>query len=395
MKHSVACCFLTHDHSDAMKDILDKCLKIYADNKIDICIYDDSNDSKTYELIDSYIQAGADNLFYIDAHCALNGDHKYLLVVQGYNLPKEYDYIWPCKDRVCFAESFIKSIRTAIEEDHDVILGAYEYARWDVGENLTKTIYTNPVEFYRLYGVMTTNWECLIRKKSTMLSPINWDQYITQYNLGGNNSFNQTISLFARLSEMNECSIKICRYTSERYISDRAASLWGNSLYEVWIDKWVAANFSLPAIYDKYKMEVIKSQTNLSELFGSVERMIVLHKEGRFGGDVLEKYRNIWPFVTNIPVTVLEMIASGNYITAVNETIRDFEQAFSDHDFPKAWWLISANTFFEKNYDDRTYRILVGCFNAYRTDMMQEGKSNVFAGISSLQDLLNRYSFVK
>ncbi len=395
LKYSVACCYLTHNHTDALSEILSRCLKLYADHGIDIYILDDSDDQATEELICDHIRNGADNLFYVDAHAAKNGDDKYLLAIRGYGLEKEYDYIWPSKDRVCFDEPFISSLCSAIDEGHDVIVGAYEYARWDVGENLEKSIYTDPCEFYRLYNVVCTNWECLIRKRSTMLDPIDWDRYVRDYRLGPENSFNQTITLFSRLSEMNDCSIRICRYTEERFISSKASSIWGKVMFELWIDKWVAANFSLPAIYDKYKTEAIKSQTNLSELFGSVEGMITFRNKGVYTPEVFEKYRNVWPFVSNIPVVHLEKIANGDYDDVLKETLIAFEQSFAEHDFKKAWWLIAANTYFGKYYDDRTYRILVGCFNRYRRDMMSRGESDVFTGISSLQNLLNRYSFVK
>ena len=395
MEYSVACCFLTHDHTDALKEILDKCLKTYADHNIDICIYDDSTNDDTSSLIAEYTEKGADNLFYVDAHDATGGNHKYLLVLQGYGLPKDYDYIWPCKDRVCFGEEFISRLRDAINEGHDVVQGAFEYARWDVGENLTQSVYTDPAEFYRLYDVMTTNWECLIRKKATMLDPIDWGKYTSEYKLGPMNEFNQTLSLFFRLAEMDSCSIRICRYTDERFISSKASSNWKSEIFELWVDKWIGANFSLPSIYDSYKMEAIKGQTNLTELFGSVERMISLHIDGVFTKEIFEKYKSIWGYMTEIPLSSLEMIANGEIEKVLQATVDDFEQAFADHDFKKAWWLIASNQYFEQIYDDRTYRILAGCFNMYRQDMMQNGSSNVFAGISSVRDLSDRYSHVQ
>ncbi len=316
------------------------------------------------------------------------------MVIQGFGLPKAYDYIWPSKDRVCFDEPFIKILRSAIEEGHDAVVGAFEYARWDVDESLNKDIYVDPVEFYRLYNVVCTNWECLIRKRETMLDPIDWDRYTETYNLSADNCFNQTLTLFGRLAEMNDCSIRICRYTDERFLSSKASSSWGTVILYLWIEKWVSANFSLPDIYSKYKAEAIKSQTNLSELFGSVEIMIGLHKDGIYTKERFKKYRSVWQFVSNIPLDCLEMIAKDHYQDAMNATINDFEQSFTDHNFKKAWWLISANRFSKNHYDDKSYRILVGCFNQYRQDMMQKGMSNVFLGISSLQGLMDRYHSV-
>ena len=373
-----------------MKEILDRCLKAYCSYGIDICICDDSDDDKTKELIEGYISEGATNLFYVGTPKGFTGDLKYLRIIQGYYLPKQYDYIWPCKDRVCFDESFVGKIRSSIEEGHDAVIGAYEFARWDVGENLNRDVYTDPAELYRLYAVVSTNWECIIRKRSTMLDSIDWANYSDVYKLGELNSFNQTITFFAALAEMDSCSVKICRYTDERFISDKASSDWKKKVFELWIDKWVAANFSLPSIYDKYKLEAIKSQTNLSELFGSVERMIEFHKAGLYTSDVYEKYKNMWAFISNIPSDYLKLIAEGNYEEAACNTIKDFEQCFNERDFKKAWWLISANGFIVNHYDEGTTRILIKCFNWYRMDMMSKGVSNVFDGVTTLDDLIKR-----
>ena len=225
-----------------------------------------------------------------------------------------------------------------------------------------------------------------------MLKPIDWDSYEKKYNVGGNCNFNQTITLFARLSEMDNCSIRICRYTyEERFISQLDHSSWGNILFELWIDRWVSANFSLPNIYDKYKAEAIKSETNLTELFGSVERFIYFKEDGLFNREIFEKYKDIWPFVTEIPPQYLRMIADNDYAGAIKGTIDDFERCFANNDFPKAWWMIAANTWFKTVYDEKTYGLLVECFNQYRRDMMRFGRSSVFEGVNSIQTLMEKY----
>ncbi len=394
MKYSLACCFLTHNHPDVVKEILDRCLKVYADHEIDICMYDDSDDDATKNLVDEYISAGADNLYYVDIHEAVNGDHKHYLLMQGYGLPKDYDYIWPSKDRVCFESSYLDKVCAAVDEGHDVIIGNCEGSRWDVGARiLQQDVYTSPEEFYRRYASVSTNWEALIRKRETMFKPIPWDEYERKYNIGANCNFNQTITLFARLAEMSYCSMKICRYTyDERFISQKSHSGWGNMMFDLWIDRWVSANFSLPSNYDKYKSEAIKAETNLSELFGSVERFIYYKEDGLYNRSIFDKYNNIWSFVTEIPPEYLRMIADDDYAGAIKGTIDDFERCFVNHDFSRAWWMIAANTWFKTVYDEKTYWILVTYFNQFREDMMFFGTSSVFNGINSVQDLKMRHN---
>lgn len=393
MNYTLACCFLTHNHCDVVAEILDRCLQSYAAHSIDILICDDSDDDSTKDLTLKLISEGASNLYYIDCHEALNGDHKFLLLMQGKLLPKKYDYIWPSKDRVCFDDIFIDDLCKSIDEGHDVIIGMCEEARWDIGSCVyMKSEYNDPAQFYRLYAVDSTNWEALIRKRSSMLDPIDWDIYSAKYNITDTNNFNQTVSTFARLAEMDSCSIKICRYSgSQRFTSMKAGSLWNDIMFELWIDKWVSANFSLPSLYDDFKSEAIKSETNLAELFGSVEKMIYYRETGVYNSSVYNKYKDVWEYITEIPIPYLEMIAEKNYDGAIEGTLNDFEQSFSDHDYNRGWWLISSNSWLSKFYDDKVFRILIGCFNRYRYEMMHFGKSLVFDGTDSISDIVSKY----
>lgn len=392
MKYSVACCYMTHNHPDVVEEILSRSIKDYANHGIDICICDDSDNDKTMLLTQEFQNKGFDNLYYVDSHIAEDAIYKYLLIMDSTILPKDYDYIWLCKDRVCFTDSYLDILCTEIDEGHDVILGTNEAQRSDVGVCVMQKTFTNPVEFYRLYGAHSTNWETLILNNNTFLKTINWDAYYSKFNAKEKRNFIQPLLLFTRLSEMDHCSIYISRYgLNDRFISNKTGSSWGNVMFELWIDYWVAANFSLPSIYDKYKAEVIKSETNLSELFGSVERMIVFHKNNLYNREIFEKYRTMWSFVSDIPVDVLELIADGDYNKALIRTIEDFENSFATHDFKRAWWLIAGNTWFKEYYDTTTYGLLVMCFNKYRENMQHIGASAVFDGVSSIDELKKKY----
>ncbi len=392
MKYSLACCYMTHNHPEVIEEILSRSIKDYADHGIDICICDDSDDDKTANLIKDYQSQGFNNLHYVDSHRALDGSHKYLLVIQGDLLPKEYDYIWISKDRVCFSSSYLDKLCTEIDEGHDIIIGTNEAQRADVGVCVCQKQYTDPTEFYRLYGAHSTNWEALIYNNKTFLKPINFENYTQIYGFGKGCSFIQPIVLFARLAEMTKCSIRISRYElGDRFISEKAGSNWGDVMFSLWIDRWVATNFSLPSIYDKYKAEVIKSETNLAELFGSFERMVGFHMANLYNREIFEKYRDMWPFVTDIPIDILELIADGDYNNALRRTIEDFDNSFATHDFKRAWWIIAGNACLKGYYDATTYGLLVMCFNKYRENMQLIGASAVFDGVSSIDDLKKKY----
>jgi cellulose synthase/poly-beta-1,6-N-acetylglucosamine synthase-like glycosyltransferase len=89
MKSSVALCYLTHNHPDVIQEVFENALDEYKSHGIDVFIYDDSDDDKTKDIVSAYMEKGYENLYYVDSHGLVNGDHKYLVVIQGAGLPKE------------------------------------------------------------------------------------------------------------------------------------------------------------------------------------------------------------------------------------------------------------------------------------------------------------------
>ncbi len=393
MKNSLAICYLTHDHPDIVKDILDRSLADCEAHGIDVYYYDDSNNDDTLKLIEQYREEGHDNLFRVDIHEAVNADHKMLLIMQGKGLLRDYDYIWPIKDRVCFTSAYLDKICEALDKDPDVIMGCNEGQRWDVSRVFNKEEYTDPVQFYRDYCFFATNWESTIRRRSTMLTPIDWERYTRDYSISPNNPFNQLVTTFVRFSELDGISARIVHYEpDERYIAPFGGSSWRNVMFELWIDKWTAANFSLPSIYDPYKLEVIKSETNLFEVMGSVEWMMKFHEDGFFTKEVVDKYRNVWPVITDIPVKWLELITESRYEDVIREVLNDFDKALAEHDYHHAHWLIASNTWFEQMYEKNVYSLLCKCFIKFREDMLTTGYSEVFDGIGSVEDIKIKFS---
>ncbi len=389
MKNSLACCYLTHDHPDLLDRVLGHSVDVYKDCGIDICVFDDSEGDETKRIVENYITGGASNLYYIDAHEAENGNHKLFLVMNGYGLHKDYDYIWPVKDRLCFEPSFLKKICAAIDLDPDVILGMNEWQRWDVSRPVSADIYSDPAAFYRDYGFFITNWECTIRRRNTMLAAVDWDSYAERYDIK-NNPFNQMLSLFVRASEIRDFRAVICRYDANERFFAGGYSSWKSVIFELWIDKWVKANNMLPKLYDPYKLGVIKDETNLKDMFGSVSYMMSYRDEGIYNRSIFDKYRKMWTLITDVPIESLELIADMEYEQVLRITLEEFETAIKEHDHLKARYLIAGNRWFREMYDEQSYSKLFKCYNEYTYDMLSRGVSNVFDGVDSIQDIINK-----
>ncbi len=309
MKNRVACCYLTHEHPDVIREVLGHICSEYGKKGIDIYIYDSSAGEETEKIVAEYDAKGLCGLYYIDAGSfggRDGGNDKYLHVLRGDGLSGHYDYIWPTKDRCWFEGETLDRVCEAIDEDHDIVFAVDERDRYELITKLSKDVYTDPVEFFGDYGALTTNWECLIRRTDTMLDPIEWVRYESLYGISGMNNFNQTLSLFVRLSETDKCSIRVIEsgLDDKRY-SDKAKPLWTSNLMEVWIDKWIPAIYSLPSIYDGHKLAVIKTQLSHISLFGSNDALVAMRDMGAFTKDRVALLWSMWAMISRLPVTNL------------------------------------------------------------------------------------------
>ena len=392
MKYSVACCYLTHDHPDIINKTLESSLPALSENGIDVCVYDDSSDEVTKSIVYRFIEEGYRNLYYVDIHKAIHGNHKMLLLLQGFGLPRKYDYIWPIKDRIIFNSACIGRLRKTIDRGYDVIQIADESQRWDISKRVDKDEYTDITEFYLKYLMIATDWEGTVRKWSTMLEPIDWDKYEREYGIDINCCFIQPMSLFSRLAEMEGPGIGIVRYDrDERTIIGNEGQGWRSNMYEIWIDRWITCNFRLPSIYDPYKMDAIRSQTGLYELFGSPGMLMKYHDMGLFTETEYNRYSRIWPMVTDIPSDILKMIALGQTDEAKSRILGDLETAFAEQDHMRIYRIRTTNFWLKDYLDAELYEALgISCV-IFRKQMLHDGRCHIFDNAFSLEEFRTRY----
>lgn len=395
-KVSIACCILTHDHPDTINDIMDRTVSLYITKGIDIYVYDDSTNDVTREIVEEYIEQGMDQLYYVDTHMVHSGNEKMLYVLKGYGLAKSYDYIWPVKDRVCFSEEYIDRLIEALNHKPDVVLGMGNWQRWNANRTYSKREYYDPAEFYRDYGFCVTNWEMMCFNVKSIVEQTDWEKYEEIYHVTADNPFNRYVWIFNRLAENDRCYIEVCPYEfTSMYVSPYSTSEWLASIFSLWIDKWISANESLPDIYNLHKMETIKAQTNLSDVFGSAEQMMSYHEKGIYTLEIYEKYEKIWSFITEIPIEWLKLIAIGDYETIIRLIKSSFEQAIRRKEYNRAQWLFFSNSWFSKAYEEKKHNALYfGLYN-YRDQMMQHGYTTVFDGCDSMEDIIKKYGDIK
>lgn len=396
MDKKIACIYMTHNNSEDISVVLSNICDSYRDKGIDVIYYDSSDDDSVEKLVEQYNLKGYSNIYYVDMKFTKGPDEKFIYMLKNYEFPRHYDYIWNSKDRVFLRGQTLDRIVESIQEGHDIVFAVCEIDRWEVRMPPVKDVYTDPVEFFSHYGQLTTNWECLIRKTETMIDPVDWDEAMDKYNLAYDKSFNQSLSLFSRLAELENCSIKIVRtdYNEKIYVSLKPSG-WQNSVFDLWIDQWVKAIYSLPAIYDPYKIKIIKAETGIPSLFGSVDGMIIHKNNGLLTKEIFDKYRPTWNIVTDFPEKFVDLILDENYSKLMATVIVLFDESFKKENYDMSYHIFATNGWLKGYYEESVYQDMSSCFYFYKTEIDNYGSSSLFEGVHSPDELIEKYRTVK
>lgn len=392
MKKSIACCYLTHNHPAVIEDVLSVICETYPKHNIDIYICDSSDTDETKSIFEKYHTMYPEHLFYMDTRFVTTGDEKLLHIIQGNGLNKHYDYIWPTKDRCYFTGNTLDEIVNSVNEGHDVVFAVNENDRWELMVPKVKDIYTDAVEFFSHYGQLCTNWEAVIRKTESMVDTVDWTALIKDNNLGAKNPFNQPVSLFARLAQMDKLSVKVIHHDPlEKLCSHHASSEWRNTLINIWIDKWIPAIFNLPSIYDAYKLSIIKSELGLAPLFGSTESLLWLKEAGQLNQERYNQVKSIWNMITDYPEKYLDYIWNMDIEELITTVQQDFVTAFKTGDYPTAYALFMSNNWFNQLLSAQNYNDLSICFTIYKYECNDHGYSVLFKNATSANEVIARY----
>ena len=309
-KGKLAVCVATFDHPRVVEHIICYCVRYLRDLGIDIYYYDSSSNDETKEIIRTINNKGFDNVFHIPVSPDLIFGQKVDLILSGYGLEKDYEYIWPIKDRLIHNEFAMQLVLERINKEPTpdilvvLMLGDY-FGGYYIDIN-------SPVELYKLFGKQTTSIGTVIYNRNTML-----DGYV--YGESSNapryrNDFWHYDFMYKKMAAMPSPVISIISKENACTAESNAApeSGWRKSIWQVWIEEWIQCNFELPDIYTPYKLHVIKDTTSIAEIMGSRETFIKLHEDGLLTKEIYEKYADMWDYVTTVPAEEIKKIAYGD-----------------------------------------------------------------------------------
>ncbi|MDE6530687.1 MAG: hypothetical protein K2K96_07920 [Lachnospiraceae bacterium] len=312
---SVAIGIPTYHHPEAVNEILSLTAQYLYDLHIDVYYYDGSSDTKTKEVVENFRSKGFTNLYHLHFP---EDNHRAEMIFNGHGMLREYDYIWPSKDRCMFTEEVLTAVIEALEEDPDILCLNQTFAY----HGIQKRIYHEPTEFYHVHGWITTSINTVIYKKSTMIGSFQSWIYPKLFNPYYSH-------LFHTLAGMDE--MKICVLYGDHIMIHNSAdvvSQWENKVFKVWKDDWIKVNDLLPECYAPYKDNVIKITASLPWLLGDVERLQELYEKGLLTPETMSQVEPNWERVSYVPIEIVREIAAGIFDSA-----HDMRRVVSESEF--------------------------------------------------------------
>lgn len=301
----LAICVATVGKIQAVEEVLKYSIGYLNQYDVDIYYYDSGRGKEIKELIERIKSEGYGNIYHIPVDFNFSYGEKIDLIYSGYGLVKDYEYIWPIKDRVICNELMLKLVLKRCERRADIIVSL---SLGEIFESDSIDI-TSPVELYSVFAKQTTSLETVIYNRHTMLRGYRFGE--SKNAPKHQNDFWHYHFIYNNLAKMENPIIGIVSkdgaYNMRSSVPQESG--WINRALEVWIDEWVRINFELPDIYTPYKAKAIKDTTSLDELLGNMDIFIKLHEQGILNKETYNRYEDMWEFVTPISKDEIRRIA--------------------------------------------------------------------------------------
>lgn len=302
---NLAICVFTYNHPGTVHHILMSAMEIYKKRGIDVYYFDSSTNDLTQNAVQGYINDGYDNLFYYRFPSDMELIDKVYQSMAGKFFHKEYDYIWPMKDRAMMNETGLCHVEEAMNEENDVIFIAQdECMLYPIEEDKT---YDKCGDFYLDWGFLATSLDLTIFRTKGILKTFDG-----AYEKGLYDYFPHYMILFNELQDGMRVKVLRNEETKMMY-STISKSGWTSVVLKIWADEWVRNNEMLPERYNQYKESVIKQEGLLPALFGNVQSLLNYKRLGGFTIEQLEAVKHNWTRVSDIPYEKAESIALGTY----------------------------------------------------------------------------------
>lgn len=305
---SIAVCIPTLGHHDVINDVLSSAAESYCKLGIDLYYYDSSRDDETEKVICSFREKGFDNLYYVRLSDTISLNEKIERIFEGGDRKKNYDYVWPVKDRSFCERATLEEVIAATGRESDLIL-------LGVSENERKVVeYSVPEKFYSDWGWLATSMDTVIFRKKSFFENYTIEKSKDIFRCYGTDEWYIYNYLFHKAAEISEVRIEVLQGDNIQMRNyQMGISMWERKAFTVWKDYWISINRGLPACYDAYKAEVIKKAASLPWTLGGIPRLQYLHDTGVLTANNYEECSKDWEQISDIPKRIVREIAFGEY----------------------------------------------------------------------------------
>ena len=166
----------TYGRPEAIKDTLTACLDLYKKYHFDVYVFDSNGDNNTEKII-TELQSKHDNLFYIRLCEFIHLDCKWLDMMRGKYLKKQYDYYYPCGDANSLTEYSMERIFPYLQQGVDIV-NLQDFARID-----KTTEFNNANDFFNSENMNIGLWAGAIYYRKTIfdLTDEEWNSAISKW----------------------------------------------------------------------------------------------------------------------------------------------------------------------------------------------------------------------
>lgn len=304
----LAICVATLGNRPVVEEILSYSIDYLTKYGVDIYYYDSGKNSAVKTITEEFAEKGYGNIYHVPLDSKISYGEKIDLIFSGYALAKDYEYIWPIKDRVICNEDMLRLVLRRCEAGADIVISL------SLGDIFEEDHIDNvsPIEIYGLFAKQTTSLETVIYNRKTVLDNYAFGDSKTAPKY--QNDFWHYRFLYNTLAQMPNPIISVISkdgaYNMRSSVPQESG--WVDRALEVWIDEWVRINYELPDIYSPFKAKAIKDTTSIDELLGNKEMFVTLHERGVLNEKTYEKYKDMWEFVTTVPKEDIRSIALGS-----------------------------------------------------------------------------------
>ena len=291
----------TYGKSLLIEDLLEGSLDLYAKYRIDLYIYDSSEDDETERITKTY-QEKNKNLYYVRLPSDMHSNIKVYRIYQKYGWVRDYDYVWLCNDSLRAYEMVIQKLTGIIAVcDYDMLV-----MHPKTTDALEELVYTDINNFFVDNAWKLTRYGACILKTCTMLNGVDWKYLDGKYMVPDKVNFSHLCYYFEQiitLSDFKAISVFVELHGSEM----KKYSSWRDSTFLVWLVYYVSAVNALPDVYIN-KTAAIKQHGLHTQIFLR-ENLLALRKDGILNKDVYKEYKREWATYSGRPLLMFFLYA--------------------------------------------------------------------------------------